>query len=309
MILYENLKSITDVERTAVALGNFDGLHLGHTELIRRTVSSAHMSGLKSAVFTFPNHPQNAITGRSIVKNIITPKEKIRLIRDLGVDYLFSIPFDDTFHKMPAVDFADDLLSKTFRAAQVFCGFNFRFGRNAEGDGAVLTRVASQKGFKVNILDAYMVEGEVVSSTLIRGLIAEGDMEEIDRYLGRPYSVPGTVITGNRLGGKLGFPTANIALDENMIQPSRGVYATLCTMDGTTFESVSNIGVRPTIGDGKKLLETHIFGHEGELYGEKLRITFLKKLRDERTFDSVEALAAQVALDKETSKAYHYDRR
>jgi riboflavin kinase/FMN adenylyltransferase len=307
MITFTRLADIRNIEKTTVAMGSFDGMHKGHVELIGQSVTGAARSGIKSAVFTFSNHPRNALAGDLVVRNIQYPDDKAAMIEALGVDYLFSLPFTDRICHMSREAFVEDLLCGALNMAEAFCGFNFRYGYRAEGDAESLCAAGAARGFPVRVIDAVRADGEVVSSTLIRTRIAEGRMEECARLLGRNYSVKGVVIEGNRLGRTFGFPTLNIRMDAGMVAPAHGVYVTVCDIAGKKRAAVSNVGVRPTVaGDGgAKLVETHLLDYSGELYGEPVCVVFLKKLRDERRFESVERLVRQIEEDCRDARAYH----
>jgi riboflavin kinase/FMN adenylyltransferase len=306
MITFTQLSDIKNIEKTTVAMGSFDGMHKGHVELIGRSVAGAARSGLKSAVFTFSNHPKNALSGRIAVRNIQYPDDKAAMIEALGVDYLFSVPFTDQLGRMRRESFVEDLLCGAFNMAEAYCGFNFRYGHKAEGDAETLRAAGAARGFPVHIVDAVRVGGEIVSSSLIRTLIAEGLTEECARFLGRNYSVKGTVIEGNRLGRTLGFPTLNIRMDDHMVVPAHGVYVTECIAAGERRAAVTNVGVRPTVeGNGAKLVETHLLDYSGELYGESVCVVFLKKLREERRFESLDHLMRQIGEDCQNARAYH----
>ncbi|MDR2133028.1 MAG: bifunctional riboflavin kinase/FAD synthetase [Clostridiales Family XIII bacterium] len=306
MIAFTRLEDIKNIEKTAVAMGSFDGMHRGHVELIGRAVAGAAQNGLKSAVFTFSNHPKNALAGGIAVQNIQYPEDKAAIIEALGVDYLFSLPFTDQIRGMRRDAFVEELLRGAFNMAEAFCGFNFHYGHRAEGDAESLRAAGALLGFPVRVMEAVRVDGEVVSSSLIRSLIAEGRMEECARFLGRNYFVKGEVIEGRRLGRTLGFPTLNVGMDAGMAVPAHGVYVTECVAEGERFAGVTNVGVRPTVeGEGRRLVETHLFGFEGDLYGRVVRVAFLKKLRDERRFESVESLARQIERDCREARAFH----
>lgn len=305
MILFKNVENIENIGETAIALGNFDGVHKGHQQLIRCMVNCAKEKGLKSAVFTFANHPKNVLTGRVLIKNILYQEEKAKILESLGVDYLFSIDFTEQIMTMSPVVFIEELLVHRFHMKEAFCGFNFRFGYKAEGDACILTENQKKYGYHLHILKPYKVDGNVVSSTLIRNYIAVGEVERCPKYLGRYYSVGGKVVVGNKIGRTIGFPTLNITIDESMVTPSNGVYITYCTFDGKRHKSVTNVGRKPTIGKYKKNVETHIFHFDQDIYGKEIRVEFIKKIRDERKFESVGELAAQIRRDCKTAKKYH----
>ena len=305
MIIFNSLDEIKDVKPCSIALGNFDGVHVGHQTLISHAVNKARETGIKSGVFTFSNHPKNLFTGENTVKNIIYQEEKAALIEGLGVDYLFNIPFTLEVSRMEPVDFIDHLLVDRMNLREAFCGFNYRFGFKAAGNPSVLREEGMMKGYNVNEIPPVMVDGDVVSSTLIRSLIRSGDMEECEKFLGRRYSIGGEVVVGNRIGRTIGFPTSNITIDESMVTPPNGVYITYCTYNNEKYPSVTNVGVKPTIGSFKKNMETHIFNFDRELYGKHIRVEFLKMTRDEVKFSSVDELSAQIKRDCEEAKAYH----
>lgn len=305
MKVFKSIEEIQNIEETATALGNFDGIHLGHQALIREAVTQARRKGLKSAVFTFSNHPKNVISGTNMVKNIIYCDEKVAILEAMGVDYLFSLDYTMEFGAMTPQQFSSELLRKTFRARHVVCGFNYRYGYKAEGDSRTLIQQGCILGFDVSVMDPVSMDGSVVSSTLIRGLIAQGEMEECSRYLGRNYAIGGTVIEGNHIGRTIGFPTCNITVDETMVAPANGVYVTNCRVDGQLHPAITNVGSKPTIGMYQKNVETHLLDFSGNLYGREIRVEFLKKLRDERKFENVEALAEEIHRNCRTAREYH----
>jgi riboflavin kinase/FMN adenylyltransferase len=258
MEIFNKLDEIKNIQDTVIALGNFDGVHKGHQELINRAVKSAKESGLKSAVFTFVNHPKNTIAGRTVIKNILYLEDKIDIIRSLGVDYLFALEFDQYIMHLSANEFIDRLLIGTFRMKEAYCGFNYHFGYKAEGSSDFLIKSGKEKGFQVHILEPFKINNQLVSSTFIRNLIATGQIEECATYMGRNYYVCGKVVVGNKIGRTLGFPTLNILTDSSMVTPSHGVYVTSCTYNGVRYNSITNVGVKPTVGTHNKNIETHI---------------------------------------------------
>lgn len=305
MKIFHTLEEIQDIEETVVALGNFDGVHKGHQELIRRTVSSAKMAGLKSAVFTFKNHPKNVLASKPVIKNILYLEDKAAIIASLGVDYLFSLAFDEQIRNLTADAFIEQLLVGTFRMREAYCGFNYRFGLKAEGNPEILMHAGLRDGFGIHVLEPFLIDGQLASSTLIRSLIEEGNMQECAKYLGRAYSMGGEVVMGNQFGRTIGFPTCNILIDETMVTPDHGVYITCCHYEGTAYPSVTNVGFRPTIGDGKKTVETHIFNFNDILYGKHIRIEFLEKIRSEQKFPDMKELSLQIDRDCLTASRYH----
>jgi riboflavin kinase/FMN adenylyltransferase len=329
MKIFTDLKQLHAIPPTAIALGNFDGVHLGHVELIRRSVAYARARGLAPAVFTFSNHPYNVLKGRTVICSLTTEADKEQILESLGVEYLFSLKFGARFHSMAPESFIDELLLGAFRARAVFCGFNFRFGAEAAGDPNLLRAAGAVKDFDLVVMEPYRVGAALVSSTMIRGLIEAGDVAGAAKFLGRPFALSGEITRGNGLGRDFGFPTANIGLPRGLVVPAYGVYVTESLLSGGPGDeasdgealardndepspfcpcparSVTNVGVRPTIGDDRLLAETHLFGASGDdLYGLCLRVSFLDMIRPERRFADIRALKAQVEQDKDAALAY-----
>ena len=313
MIIFNELSEINNVPGLAVALGSFDGVHLGHQALIKKTVEEARKKGLASGVFTFSTHPKNVIQGSGSVKNILYKQEKEEIISSLGVDYLFDVPFTEEIMKMGKEEYVKKLLLDKCNAKLISCGFNHRFGFKAEGDTEYLEKMGAENGFDTLIMEPFIISDNVVSSSLIRTLIASGRVDRCPEFMGRPYSVKGEVVVGNRLGRTLGFPTSNLIIDEEMVSPPNGVYVTYCTYNGKRYPSVTNVGVKPTVSkigeDGKALenkknIETHIFDFEKELYGKEIMVEFLLKTRDEVKFDDLEDLKEQIVRDCTEARKY-----
>jgi riboflavin kinase/FMN adenylyltransferase len=252
-----------------------------------------------------------------VLKSICDPASKAKLIESLGVDFLFSLPFDEHFHEMSPDSFIKDLVLKTFRAEHVSCGFNFRFGAGASGGVGLLKKEAKSFGFDFDVLEPVRIDGVLVSSTAVRHAITAGDVKLASKYLGRNYEISGEVIPGHQNGRKMGFPTANVALGDELIYPPHGVYATFTFLDENLYNetfpyeerplfrglpSVTNIGIRPTIGDKLYLAETHILSGDYDLYGKNIRTQFIKMIRAEEKFEDLDALSAQIAADKEIAQ-------
>lgn len=305
MKIVESIDEIRSIPPAAVALGNFDGVHLGHQELIRRMVQRARQDGLAAAVFTFSNHPRNLLPKEKKVKSILSRDEKAEIMERLGVDLLFNVAFTRSVMTMAPEAFIKELLVDRCNMKAAFCGFNYNFGYKAQGSPDVLREAGGRMGFDVTEMPAYKIKGEVVSSSLIRTLIASGQVEKCMTYMGRHYDIGGEVVVGNRLGKKLGFPTSNLVIDPLMVTPPNGVYVTYCTWGGVRYPSVTNVGIKPTIGHYNKNVETHIFNFDKELYGKQIRVEFLQKTRDEVKFDSVKELSAQIVRDCREAKAFH----
>lgn len=308
MKVFNSLEEINNIEPTVVALGNFDGIHRGHQEIINRSVKEAAAAGLKSGVFTFSNHTSTILKNVPTVKNILYADEKIRLLENLGVDYMFNIPFTEEILNMSPVDFIDKILVEKFNIKEAYCGFNYRFGHKAQGNPEVLMKEGLARGFGIHVQEAYEIDGVVVSSTYIRSLIEEGRMEECTKFMGRMYSIGGEIVKGNMLGRTIGFPTCNTIVDSTMVTPPNGVYITMCTIDGVRRPSITNVGVKPTVGTYEKNIETHIFNFNEDVYGKEIRVDFIKHTRDEKKFDGIDALKNQIAADCIQAKAYHREK-
>ncbi|MEA4852717.1 MAG: bifunctional riboflavin kinase/FAD synthetase [Christensenella sp.] len=270
---------------TAVAIGLFDGLHQGHLSLIE---DIREKRGLLSLVYTFDSKPNHAA-----FKNIYTQKEKLDIFRQMKIDAVFTQTFDYAFSQMTREEFIQRLVCD-FRAKHIAVGFDFRFGKNAHGNAQFLEEQAQRYGYSVSILPQISDHHEKISSSRIRSLITLGDMEAAARLLGRYYFVDGTIERGNHLGAKIGFPTANISTDK--LLPQYGVYATIVEIDGKLYRSVTNVGIKPTIKDDDvPNIETFIFDFSGDVYDEKMRVYFIEKIRDEKTFPNIDALQAEIA--------------
>lgn len=303
MKIFEKLEDIKMNMPTVVALGNFDGVHLGHQKLIRNAVDFAHLEGISSAVFTFSNHPRN-LSKTGTVKNIMDFEEKSNFIESLGIDYLFNIPFDDYVRHLSSEEFVQKILVERFNIRQAYCGFNYRFGFRASGNPEKLLHYGIEKGFGLHILEPFTVDGIVVSSTEIRKALQDGDIETVNKFLGRKYSLNGTVICGRKLGRKLGFPTANLAVSAEMALPLSGVYVTKTHIDEKSYRSVSNIGRKPTVGEHNKNLETYIFNFDENIYGKEIKVEFLGFLRSEKHFKNLEDLKSAMETDKKLAISF-----
>ena len=311
MQIFTSLDQLKISSRTSVALGNFDGIHIGHREIMQNAIDVAAQKGLKSLCFTFSNHPFNFILRREdsdpdAVKLICTEEEKIALIEEMGFDILVNVPFDEHIMKMRAHDFFDDIIVGCLNAAHVSVGFNYTYGARAEGKPDMLIRECESAGISVCIRDAVMMEGNVVSSTLIREMISTGNMEMTAKLLGRPYSFAGTVSHGKKLGSRMGIPTINIPAPARQMLPPNGVYFSRIEIGGKQYDSVSNIGINPTVNDDsqRKTIETNIFDYDDDAYGSDVTVFFDHFSRGERKFRDKEELFAQIARDCENARNY-----
>ena len=290
---------------SAVAIGNFDGVHKGHRELISRTADIADRCGLVSDVFTFLNHPVNEIAGKCIIKSIMSPREKAQAIEDLGIDVMVAIPFVDRVRMSSPQEFARDILASDLHCRHAVCGYNNSFGYRGAGHPADLVRFGKEYGFDVTVMEEYDIDGRAVSSTLIRQKLEEGDVVAFSRLTDRRYSISGRVMQGQHLGRTIGFPTVNLSLEEDMALPMNGVYVTDIYVNNIKYHSVTNVGNKPSVGKFSKNAETHIFGFDGDLYGKNVKVEFIDLLRPEIKFADIEHLSAQIEKDCEAARQYH----
>src|SRR5436190_18590894 len=273
-------------EGRRVAIGTFDGVHVGHREVVRGN----------DTVLTFHPHPQSVVNPASAPKLLYPQKIKADLIAGLGVEELVTIPFDRDFSSKTAEEFVQEVLVERLGAAHLSCGENFRFGRKATGDAAFL---ASRTEFETRVAPLVEVKGETVSSSHIRGLVAAGELAMASRFLGGPFLFEGEVVEGDRRGRELGMPTANIVPDDSLVSPGHGVYAAWAH----GHPAAVNVGVRPTFDTGRgTLVEAYLLDFSGDLYGEPLRIAFLERMRGEKRFESVDALVAQMRRDADQAR-------
>lgn len=314
MQIFNSLEDIKLNKKTAVALGNFDGLHIGHRVVMEDAVSTAREKGLLSLCFTFSNHPFNFILRRSdddedAVKLICTEEEKVKLVENMGFDVLVNIPFDETVMTMKADAFFDDIICGYLNAEYISVGFNYTYGARAEGRPYRLIESCEKAGIGVTIHDAVVYDDKVVSSTLIREMIKEGNMELTAAYLGRPYSFEGKIVHGKSIGSRNGIPTINIPAPARQMLPPNGVYFSRVSIDGKEYSSVSNIGVNPTIADNNaKTIETYILDFDRDVYGSDVVVYFDHFSRKEQKFSSREELFGQITRDCENAADFHRKR-
>lgn len=289
-----NENRIVPYEKTAVALGDFDGLHAAHTELIRKGMEYARKNNLKIGVFLFEENTKSVLEQN--IRLITENEDRLRLIEDTGVDFVYKVRFDSAFMKKTPEEFIEYLVEKLHICA-VFTGYNYRFGYKAQGDTQMLLGAGEQYGFKTFILPQMSIDGETVSSTHIRSLIEQGRVEEAKKFLGRSFYIGGTVERGLQNGRKMGFPTANVSYNEKLVIPESGVYAGLTYVHGEEYKSVINVGNNPTFNGARVTIESHLFDFDEEIYGEKIKVSFVKKIRDDIKFGGTEQLARQIQKD------------
>ena len=303
MILITDLSKIDKkFSGSIITLGNFDGLHLGHQELIRKIILRAGETGGLSMVVTFRPHPLKILAPEKCPPLISIYEEKIELLEKLGIDVLVKIPFTLDFSAMEPRDFVKDILVDLLGAKEIFVGYNYRFGKGRKGNILMLRDLGNELGFIVREVEQVSLNGEVISSTRIRQLLINGEVEHAARLLGRPYALCGIVVKGDGRGKGLGFPTANIVSRHSII-PSDGVYAVSLFVRDKYYDGIVNIGMRPTFDAKSMAIEVHIFDFNEDIYGEELTVYFAGKIRDERKFGSAVALINQINADINSAKA------
>lgn len=278
-------------EKTIYALGFFDGVHVGHQALLRVCRELADSVGARAGVVTFTTHPDTLVQGRTPAL-INMPRDRKMLLQH-HMDTVLELPFDRAMMAMPWQDFFR-MLRETYGAAGLVCGADFRFGYRGEGDSRKLQTACAEAGMPCAVVPQQRIDGTVVSSTHIRGLLEQGQMAEAVRFLGHPHILTGEVTVGRQLGRTIGVPTANLALPDGVICPKHGVYACKAMVDGTEFLAVTNIGTRPTVAGSDVTAEAHLLDFSGDLYGKRLQLRFYEFLRPEEKFDSLEALRTEI---------------
>lgn len=280
-----------------VTIGNFDGVHLGHRFIFRRLVEEAHREGRPAVAISFDPHPKMVLhPERRPFYLITTPEEKIGLLVGLGIDAFILIPFSVEYARTTADEFIREILWQKLRIRRILIGHDYTFGRGKEGNEAFLTEAGRRLGFEVEVMNAFCVGDTVISSTKIRESLLAGEVRFAATLLGRSYNLSGQVISGNHRGVRLGFPTANIAPDKELV-PARGVYAVRVLRKENRHDGVVNIGFNPTFTEQKRSIEVHIFDFQKDIYGESLEILFIERIRDEVRFESPEKLIAQIDRD------------
>jgi riboflavin kinase/FMN adenylyltransferase len=288
---------------SVVSIGFFDGVHRGHQTIISRAVRQAQDRGVRSVVVTFDRHPMEVVNPGSQPKLLMTLPRRARSLSEQEVDLVVVLPFDDALRHLPPDEFVDHVLVEPLRAERVIVGANFRFGHRAAGDVQVLDDLGPQRGFTSEGVTLLEVDGVVISSTEIRAAVDEGDVERAARMLGRPHIVDGVVVRGDARGASIGFATANLQVGRRVAVPARGVYAGRCHLEaGAQVPCVTNVGVNPTFGGQDLRVEAHLLDFDGDLYGRSVGVDFRHRIRDERRFDGVSALVAQIGADVEVAR-------
>ncbi len=281
---------------TVVALGKFDGVHVGHIRLLQETAAVAHKKALYALAFTF------RIPGRDV---LMTDQEKWLALLQYGMDGVHFETLTDAFMQLTPEQFLEEVLLKKWKVRHIVVGFNYRFGHRRLGDAALLLRLCAERQIGLTVIDPVMQGGSAVSSTRVRQAVGIGDMEEVQKLLGRPFAVAGEVMPGKRLGREIGFPTVNLYPDVHLVLPQRGVYVTGLLCDGRRYAGMTNVGLNPTVEHIRHpKVETHVFDFHRDLYGKQVRVEFFHKIREEKAFAGVEQLKGQLERDVQIAKAY-----
>ncbi|MGY8815350.1 MAG: bifunctional riboflavin kinase/FAD synthetase [Gammaproteobacteria bacterium] len=305
MELIRSINSQLLIDQNCVAtIGNFDGVHLGHRSVIKQLIRNAKEMGLPSVVVTFEPLPMEFFSATSAPARLTEFREKVELLSAMSVDKVVCLRFNHSLASLSAQSFVKDILVDGLKVKRLIVGDDFRFGANREGNVALLRELGPTYGFDLIPAETYLYENVRVSSSLVRGFLAIGEFERAQHYLGRAYYIEGKVIHGDKRGKKLGFPTANLAC-HRLNCPLSGVYVVhIHGLNGKIHAGVANMGTRPVFNGEKLLLETFVFDFEQEIYGRRIRIEFVKKLRDELKFHSVEALCEQIEKDVKKARAF-----
>jgi riboflavin kinase/FMN adenylyltransferase len=310
--IYRDLEGVESDPRGVVTVGTFDGLHRGHQAIIHELKKEAQKRDGHTTAITFEPHPQLILQrpDKPPVQILTTVEEKIAMLRELNLDRLVVIPFTTEFSRTSSEDFVRNILLRRIGMQAIVIGHDHGFGKNREGDIATLTKMGQALGFEVREVPPFEIDGVAISSTRVREALARGEIEKAAYYLGRPYSLSGTVVRGEGRGQKLGFPTANLLpTHDRKLVPAEGVYAVWVERaassrkapDVQKHRGMMNIGYRPTFGNSARVLETHLIDFSGELYGELITVHFVARLRNEQKFDSVQDLREQLHRDKAAS--------
>jgi riboflavin kinase/FMN adenylyltransferase len=294
------MKVILDPEEpiensTSATIGNFDGVHVGHKKIIAAVKEEAKQKGLSSCVITFHPHPQKVLQNIDIPL-LVPIRERLKLLKKEGVDVVACYTFTKDIAKIPAKDFVTDILIGKLNLKHLIVGPDFSFGRKREGNLDLLYKMGKEYDFDTEVVETALIDGEIVSSTAIRNLVREGNMTKAGKFLGYNFYIEGQVKEGERRGRQIGFPTANLDTDWDIL-PKVGVYATLAHVDGGVLNSITNVGYRPTFGNNELVIETHIFNFNEDIYKKRIEVEFVDRVRDEQKFNGPQALVEQIKKD------------
>ena len=296
MEIEQELASVTPQGETLLAIGVFDGVHAGHRYLLKQLQKRAAEKHLLSGVLTFNPHPQSVLHPDDQLPWLSNLEDRVTTLQQLGVNIVAVLTFTPELAQLTAQDFMS-LLKKYLKMRGIIVGPDFALGRGGEGNISLLRTLGDQMEFTLEVIPPYTISGELVSSTLIRQALIQGDMKRVEKLMGHHFYLRGKVITSDKRGRALGFPTANLDIKPQQALPNNGIYATITHVDGKQFPSATNIGTRPTFGEGQRMVETHLLNYKGNLYSKEIRVEFVQKLRDEKRFASSEELKTQIEKD------------
>ncbi|SHJ29574.1 bifunctional riboflavin kinase/FAD synthetase [Lutispora thermophila] len=296
MLVYTSYEEAKERTPYCIALGSFDGVHLGHQKLIEMAVNKSKELDCNSMIYTFLNHPKKVLLPDCSPEIITLNSKRINIFKSLGINAVFFENFQNIMD-MEAETFIKEILVSKFDIKCAVAGYNFSFGSKKDGDAETLLKYGAKYGFEVFIVDAVKIKENIVSSSLIREMIKSGKVSEVKDYLGRNFSIHGQVVHGMKNGGKIGIRTANLDIDRDLVMPKPGVYFTNTVVNNNIYKSVTNIGMNPTFNGRKITIETHIIDFNGDLYGKDIEVVFLQWKREERMFSNVNELKIQVIDD------------
>jgi riboflavin kinase/FMN adenylyltransferase len=302
MLHYRSLDDV-HLHGAWMTIGSFDGVHLGHQEIAKQLAAGAHSEGAPAVVMTFEPHPSIVLGKRSDPFYLTTPEQRAELLGLLGIDVVVTHPFTRELSEKSALEFMQ-MVGASLGLKHLWVGYDFALGKGREGTVPVLTEIGERMGYQVHVTEPVMIDGMVISSSLIRNALAEGDVKTAARYLGRLHSLEGEVITGDGRGSKIGIPTANLAVPPVLELPKPGVYACEVEMEAARYQAVTNVGYRPTFENEpvQPRVEAHILDYTGDLYGKHIRLAFVDRIRAEMKFPGVQELVAQIHRDIETGR-------
>ena len=305
MNIFHSINEFHSDKKTIVTIGTFDGVHLGHAAILKKLTQNTQNETFESTVLTFFPHPRMVLQGKSDLKLLNTINEKIELLEKIGIDNLIIHPFDEKFAELNAEAFVSTILVDNLRVQKIIIGYDHRFGKNRTANIDDLISFGAQYGFEVEQISAQEIDEISISSTKIRTALEEGDIQLANEYLGYSYFLSGTVVKGKQLGRTIGFPTANISLEEDYkLVPQNGVYVVQAEIDGNIIYGMMNIGFNPTVQGKQKTIEVHLFDFDTDIYNRKIQVGILQRIRSEKKFESIELLTKQLEEDRSFSRNY-----
>ena len=300
MLIYDNKAFNEGSRNNYIALGSFDGLHLGHLSLVRKVRELAIKNGGKSIVFTFKNHPRAFINNNNL-ELIMTNEEKLKVLECENINVVAFKDFDENIMKISPEDFVE-WLCESYNVKGIVVGFNFKFGYKNLGDTELLEKLQKKYGYKLYIMNPYKLEDKIISSTYIRNLILDGNVKKAFLMLSRPYMLSGKVIHGKKLGRTIGFPTANLEINDKKVIPKKGVYYTNVDIEGKIFKGITSVGNNPTVNGKELTVETYILDFNNNIYEKEIKVYFIVRIRDEIKFNNIDELTKQLKKDKEVAE-------